>query len=161
ASPVDVWAGTGAILAANSPTYAVNAPDDPTAYIGSDNRVYHLDGTDGHVIAKTSALPGNVTQIRLVSTDNDDTPEYVYVAVKIDGTFPARAVYAFHASDLTPVEDDSDRDVWASTGVTTDLGDTRVGSDEMMYWSTLHSVSGRNQVQLSGALNRMHLSNGL
>lgn len=74
----DVWAGTGDVLAENSPDYIIYAGTDTGKIIGSDNRVYLLDGRNGDIVQMTAPLDGEVRHLRLADIDDDGKPEVLY-----------------------------------------------------------------------------------
>ena len=110
----DVWVATGDVVAENSPDYAVYAGTNVSRLMGSDNRVYLLDGQTGAIVASTPRLPGNVKQLRLADLDGDTVVDAVFANVAQNGT-AAPMVKGFDAVTLAPLPDAALPDGWTYT----------------------------------------------
>ena len=87
----DIWVATGDTLAENSPDYAIYAGTDPNRLMERHNRVYLLDGRNGHPHAISPWLEGEVRHIRLVNSDSDPEPDILFAATwNTTGTLQAR-----------------------------------------------------------------------
>lgn len=93
----EVWVATGDILAENSPDHILYAGTNLSRVVGSDDKVYLLDGRNGNTTRVSAPLEGEVRQIRLVDHDGNDWPETLF-AITWSGT--EGRLYALNASTL-------------------------------------------------------------
>lgn len=74
----EIWVATGDMLAENSPDHVIYAGSNTSRFIRADNRVYILNGANGHTQRISQELEGAVRQIRLADNNTDGTPEMLY-----------------------------------------------------------------------------------
>lgn len=101
----EVWVATGDVIAENNPDYQVWAAANPDAVVGSDRRIYVLDGATGGTLAKSAAFAGDVTHIRLADENDDGYPDYIYATTWDADAAPLGngRILAFNATTLAPL----------------------------------------------------------
>lgn len=124
----EVWVATGSIIAENSPDYQIYAGTDYNTVVAPDNRVYLLDGATGNVIAKTSILSGEVTNIRLADDNADGRPDIVFASTAAaSGNF----IFAFNATTLVPIRNPTDTGPWSVSVLKAPVNDLEVGRNPL------------------------------
>ena len=84
----EIWIGTGDVIAANSPDYAIYAGALETKVMHPDNRVYLLDGANGTILKASDKLDGEVKHVRLADADGDGDTDRLFATTYTadDGT---------------------------------------------------------------------------
>lgn len=99
----EVWVATGDVLSENSPDYIIYAGTDPDRVMEKHNRVYLLSGRNGHPLAVSDKLDGEVRHIRLVDQDSAVAgPEMLFAATWDTSESPIASgrLYALHPTTL-------------------------------------------------------------
>lgn len=99
----ELWVATGDVLSENSPDYIIYAGTDLDKIMEQHNRVYLLNGQNGHPRAISPWLEGEVRHIRLVDYDGVPGPDILFAATW-NATAAADAYGKLYALDPVTLE---------------------------------------------------------